>query len=240
MAYSLPSYESPSRSPLKTSSRSYSAGKFSKGRNQPRLAKIGVSYRPMYTRSNWPLPCETSVVTRCRRMFSSTTTQLSLISGFFSSNLLESFFSRIISGLLTTAIVTVFCWARALAAVSRAARITRAKRWIIPIHFGYRSWHWRRGPRRRLLEQRIVVDGAFAQNRPYDPRFQRRQGREPLAQAKTDGFCVKRFHRCLLDCRAARVDLSSPKAVSTGLGVSLPSPRRGDSRWGRTKGRRTG
>src|SRR6201981_2830545 len=98
---------------------SYSAGKFSMGRSQPRFAKIGVSYRPIKTMSNWPLPVDTSVVTRCRSTFSSTITQLSFISGFFSSNFGESFLSSIMSGLLTVAMVTVFCWAIAQALVNR-------------------------------------------------------------------------------------------------------------------------
>src|SRR5260221_612962 len=80
---------------------------------------MGVSYRPMNTRSNCPLPVDTSVVTRWRKTFSSTTTQFNLMSGFAASNLGESFLSSIIAGLLTVAMVTVFCSAMALAPVNR-------------------------------------------------------------------------------------------------------------------------
>src|SRR5262252_9430141 len=103
--------------------------------SHPRLAKIGVSYRPINTKSNWPLPVVMSVDTRWRKMFSSTTTQFNLMSGLAASNLGESFFSSIIAGLFTVAMVTVFCWASALAPVNRVTRRAEAKRWIIPMLF---------------------------------------------------------------------------------------------------------
>src|SRR6266481_9591466 len=90
----------------------------------------------MNTRSNWPLPVETSVVTRWRRMFSSTTTQFNLMSGLSTSNFGESFLSSIIAGLLTTAIVTVFCWARTLAPVSRTANRGNARCFIVLVFRG--------------------------------------------------------------------------------------------------------
>src|SRR5271169_6494359 len=52
-------------------------------------------------------------------MFSSTTTQFNLMSGLSASNLVESFLSSIIAGLLTVAMVTVCCWARTLTPVKR-------------------------------------------------------------------------------------------------------------------------
>jgi hypothetical protein len=61
----------------------------------------------MKTRSNWPLPVETSVVTRWRKMFSSTMTHSRVMSGFFSANFEESFLSSNMSGLFTAAMVTV-------------------------------------------------------------------------------------------------------------------------------------
>src|SRR5262249_5565071 len=68
---------------------------------------------------------ETSVVTRWRRMFSSTTTQLSLMSGFSASNFFESFFNSIIAGLLTAAMVMVFVSARRLVTASSDATSRR-------------------------------------------------------------------------------------------------------------------
>src|SRR6266478_1509586 len=118
---------------LNTSSKSYSAGRLAISLSQPRLAKMGVSYRPMNTRSNWPLPVDTSVVTRWRKTFSSTTTQFNLMSGFAASNLGESFLSSIIAGLLTVAMVTVFCWARTLTPVIRVAKRENAKCFIFII-----------------------------------------------------------------------------------------------------------
>jgi hypothetical protein len=63
-----------------------------------------------------------SVVTRWRRMFSSTATQFNLMYGISASNLVESFWSSIIAGLLTVCDVTVFLLAGTLAPVSRMAR----------------------------------------------------------------------------------------------------------------------
>src|ERR1700716_532087 len=103
---------------------------------------MGVSYRPMNTRSNWPLPVDTSVVTRWRKTFSSTTTQFNLMSRFAASNLGESFLSSIIAGLLTVAMVTVFCSAMALAPLNRA--VTKIARCLFIVLGGYRlvylSW----------------------------------------------------------------------------------------------------
>src|SRR5260221_10733562 len=105
---------------------------------------MGVSYRPMNTRSNCPLPVDTSVVTRWRKTFSSTTTQFNLMSGFGASNLGESFLSSIIAGLLTVAMVTVFCSAMALAPVNRT--VTKIARCLFIVLGGYRlvylSWRW--------------------------------------------------------------------------------------------------
>src|SRR5215471_78525 len=103
--------------------------------SDPRLAKIGVSYRPINTKSNWPLPVEMSVDTRWRKMFSSTTTQFYLMFGLAASNFGESFFSSIIAGLFTVAMVTVFCWAMAPAMLNRTAKRPGAKRWIILMLF---------------------------------------------------------------------------------------------------------
>src|SRR5258707_11259360 len=103
---------------------------------------MGVSYRPMNTRSNWPLPVDTSVVTSWRKTFSSTTTQFNLMSGFAASNLGESFLSSIIAGLLTVAMVTVFCSAMALAPVNRT--VTKIARCLFIVLGGdrlvYLSW----------------------------------------------------------------------------------------------------
>src|SRR5258707_9759478 len=118
---------------LNTSSKSYPGDRLATSLSQPRLAKMGVSYRPINTRSNWPLPVDTSVVTRWRKTFSSSTTQLSLMSGFCASNLGESFLSSIIAGLLTAPIVTVFCWARTLTPVIRVAKRENAKCFIFII-----------------------------------------------------------------------------------------------------------
>src|SRR5580693_2517950 len=63
-------------------------------------------------------------------MFSSTTTQFSLISGLSASILVESFFSSIIAGLFTVAMVTVFCWARTVVPVIRTAKRGMAKLFI--------------------------------------------------------------------------------------------------------------
>src|SRR6266481_711264 len=127
---------------LNTSSKSYSGDRLATSLSQPRLAKMGVSYRPINTRSNWPLPVDTSVVTRWRKTFSSTTTQFNLMSGFAASNLGESFLSSIIAGLLTVAMVTVFCSATALAAVTRT--VTKIARCLFIVLGGdrlvYLSW----------------------------------------------------------------------------------------------------
>src|SRR5258707_11692698 len=113
---------------------------------------MGVSYRPMNTRSNWPLPVDTSVVTSWRKTFSSTTTQFNLMSGFAASNLGESFLSSIIAGLLTVAMVTVFCSAMALAPVNRT--VTKIARCLFIVLGGYRLVYlsWRlAGPTTFLL-----------------------------------------------------------------------------------------
>ena len=84
------------------------------GRDVPDLfqpSALGKNRRFIETDENqvdYPLPVETSVVTRWRRMFSSTTTQFNLMSGLSASNLVESFWSSIIAGLLTVAMSQFF------------------------------------------------------------------------------------------------------------------------------------
>src|SRR5580704_12630037 len=73
-------------------------------------------------------------------MFSSTTTQFNLMSGFSASNLGESFFSSIIAGLFTVAIVTVFCWARALMPVKRTTKQGKAKHFFFVIWMSCGWW----------------------------------------------------------------------------------------------------
>src|ERR1700722_1978588 len=72
-----------------------------------------------------------SVVTRWRKIFSSTTTQFNLMSGFSASTLGERVFRSIIAGLFTVAMVTVFCWARALKPVKRTTRKGKSKRVVL-------------------------------------------------------------------------------------------------------------
>ena len=81
-----------------------------------------------------------SVVTRWRKMFSSTTTQFNLMSGFSASNLGESFLSSIIAGLFTVAMVTVFCWAMALKPIKRTSRRGNAKRFFFVIWISGGLW----------------------------------------------------------------------------------------------------
>src|ERR1700738_1078799 len=146
---------------LNTSSKSYSGDRLAISLSQPRLAKMGVSYRPMNTRSNWPLPVDTSVVTRWRKTFSSTTTQFNLMSGFAASNLGESFLSSIIAGLLTVAMVTVFCSAMALAPVNRT--VTKIARCLFIVLGGYRLVYlsWRLAGPTTLCSWCGLVRGAI-------------------------------------------------------------------------------
>ena len=53
------------------------------------------------------------------------------MSGLSASNLVESFLSSIIAGLLTVAMVTVFCWASTLTPVKRTIRRGNAKHFIL-------------------------------------------------------------------------------------------------------------
>jgi hypothetical protein len=85
------------------------------------LGKNRRFLRPMKTKLHYPLPVETSVVTRWRRMFSSTTTQFNLMSGLSASNLVDSFLEFDHRRVINRCDVTVFCRARTLAPVSRTA-----------------------------------------------------------------------------------------------------------------------
>lgn len=72
--------------------------------------------------SNWPLPVVMSVVARWRSTFSSRITQFSLMSGWFFSNVADSFFSSSMSGLFSVAIVSVAaCVAHAAVAIAAPA-----------------------------------------------------------------------------------------------------------------------
>jgi hypothetical protein len=82
------------------------------------------------TKSHYPLPVETSVVRRWRRMFSSTTTQFNLMSGLSASNLVESFLEFDHRRVINRCDVTVFCWARTLALVNRTASRGNVKLFI--------------------------------------------------------------------------------------------------------------
>ena len=72
----------------------------------------------MVRMSYWPPPVAMSVVTRSRRMFSSSVTQLTVMSGWAALNSLVSPCIRIMSPLFTVAMV--IAWALAAAAKARA------------------------------------------------------------------------------------------------------------------------
>ncbi len=81
---------------------------------------------PIAITSNWPLPVVMSVVARWRSTFSSRITQFSLMSGFAFSNAGDSFFSSIMSGLFSVAIVSVPADAAQAAVASAAPAKQRA------------------------------------------------------------------------------------------------------------------
>ena len=62
---------------------------------------------PIVSTSNWPPLVAMSVVTRWRSTFSSSVTHFSVMSGFFAVNRSVSFCIRIMSPLLTVAMVSV-------------------------------------------------------------------------------------------------------------------------------------
>ncbi|CAJ6482253.1 Uncharacterised protein [Burkholderia pseudomallei] len=90
------------------------------------MPHCGASYVPIAITSNWPLPVVMSVVARWRSTFSSRITQLSRMSGFAFSNADDSFFSSIMSGLLSVAIVSVAACAASADEASAANAATRA------------------------------------------------------------------------------------------------------------------
>lgn len=87
---------------------------------------------PIAITSNCPLPVVMSVVARWRSTFSSRITQFSLMSGFAFSKAGDSFFSSIMSGLFSVAIVSVPADAAQAAVASAADATQRAAASIFP------------------------------------------------------------------------------------------------------------
>ncbi len=82
----------------------------------------------MVITSYWPPLVAMSVVTRSRSTFSSSVTQFSSMPGFFAVKSSVSFCMRIMSPLLTVAMVSVSAWAdQARASVEHAPRMSVLK-----------------------------------------------------------------------------------------------------------------